>query len=137
QDLLDDDFGVPLLLIFGSDAALATKIGKQSFHPVVLTLGNIKKNWRKVLNNYASRLVTYIPIVKASKNSQLKSGFLTAYKRAVYHSALGIAFESIKNWIQNGVELVSPDGLQRRFFPCLFNWNADYPEAALVSTVSP
>ncbi|KAI9331565.1 hypothetical protein BDR26DRAFT_1010869 [Obelidium mucronatum] len=124
----------PLLVIFSSDAALATKIGKQSFHPLILDFGNIKKSLRKKLNSRSSILVTYLPIVSPMKKSD---AFLTAYRRAVTHSALELIMFDIKDWIKDGADLISPDGRLRKFFPCLFNFNGDYPEQTLFSTVSP
>ncbi|KAI9325835.1 hypothetical protein BDR26DRAFT_959120 [Obelidium mucronatum] len=127
----------PLLVILSSDAALATKIGKQSFHPLILDFGNINKSIRKKLNSRSSTLVTYLPIISPLKKSQVNSPFLTAYKRAVIHSALALITFDIKEWIKDGADLVSPDGQMRKFFPCLFNFNGDYPEQTLFSTVSP
>ncbi|KAI9343580.1 hypothetical protein BDR26DRAFT_1006286 [Obelidium mucronatum] len=127
----------PLLIIFSSDAALATKIGKQSFHPLILDFGNIKKSLRKKLNSRSSILVTYLPIVSPMKKSDVNSPFLAAYRRAVTHSALELIMFDIKDWIKDGADLISPDGRLRKFFPCLFNFNGDYPEQTLFSTVSP
>ncbi|KAI9351541.1 hypothetical protein BDR26DRAFT_914812 [Obelidium mucronatum] len=99
--------------------------------------GNIKKSLRKKLNSCSSILVTYLPIVSPMKKSDVNSPFLTAYRRAVTHSALELIMFDIEDWIKDGADLISPDGRLRKFFPCLFNFNGDYPEQTLFSTVSP
>ncbi|KAI9333834.1 hypothetical protein BDR26DRAFT_805720, partial [Obelidium mucronatum] len=122
----------PLLLSFSSDQAQASKIGKESFWPKILTLGtNIAKGIRKKLNTRASKLVTFLPNIKPLKKSHSNTPFLTAYKRAVIHASLSELFSDILPWIKNGVDLVSPDGKVRKYFPCLFNFNGDYPEQTL------
>ncbi|ORY20168.1 hypothetical protein BCR33DRAFT_643053, partial [Rhizoclosmatium globosum] len=128
--------GTVLLLIFGSDKALATKIGKQSFHPLVVSFGNLLKSHRKKLANIASMLVTYLPVVSGQTSFDSGGDFLREYTRAVHHAALSIILAEIHDWVDSGVELVSPDGRNRIFYPSLFNYNLDYPEGMMVSTGS-
>ncbi|KAJ3296162.1 hypothetical protein HDU79_007416 [Rhizoclosmatium sp. JEL0117] len=131
------DGGTPLLLKFGSDAALATKIGKQSFHPMIMTFGNIDKRWRNKLSNQASVMVAYLPVLSNQTTGERESQFLTAYKRAVHHATLAIILSCIEDWVTHGVDLISPDGRMRCYYPCLFNYDGDYPELTLTATVSP
>ncbi|KAI9341492.1 hypothetical protein BDR26DRAFT_969998 [Obelidium mucronatum] len=129
--------GTLLLLIFGSDAALATKIGKQSFHPFTLDFGNIDKEWRKSLSHFTSTLITYLPVLSPAVASDTKSEFFRMFRRAVHHAAVRLVLSDIQKWIETGSRLVCPDGKMRHVFPALFNFNGDYPELTLMATVKP
>ncbi|KAI9347326.1 hypothetical protein BDR26DRAFT_1004946 [Obelidium mucronatum] len=133
QNMLPDG-ATALLLTIGSDAAIATKLGKKSFHPFHLDFANLNKGYRKILSNRSRQLLFYMPKIHKNSNSESKSpAWLLAFKRAFFHAVLRTALSDIEDWIREGVELESPDGRIRWYFPVLMHVNGDYPELCMLS----
>ncbi|KAI9348158.1 hypothetical protein BDR26DRAFT_915928 [Obelidium mucronatum] len=125
----------PLLLTMGSDSAVATKLGKNSFHPFHFDFANLNKDYRVILSNRSRKLVFYMPDIKRKSDSQSNSPpWFTTFKRAFFHAVLRLVLSDIEDWIKYGVHLESPDGRIRHFYPVLMHVNGDYPELCLLAT---
>jgi hypothetical protein len=61
--------------------------------------------------------------------SGLKDAFLTHCRREFFHKQMKIVLdkEFIEAW-KHGIVIMCHDGIQHRFYPCLFTYSADYPE---------
>ncbi|KAI9326218.1 hypothetical protein BDR26DRAFT_902229 [Obelidium mucronatum] len=75
-----------------------------------------------------------MPKIHTNSNSESKSpAWLLAFKRAFFHAVLRTALSDIEDWIREGVELESPDGRIRWYFPVLMHVIGDYPELCMLS----
>src|ERR1700722_15997952 len=74
-----------LSIILYSDATNVDTLGKSNLHSIYVSIGNIK-NWRRNKPD-AKQLLGYLPILKASDNTEKQSeNFKIAARQAFYKS---------------------------------------------------
>jgi len=96
-----------------------------------MTIGNILKDIRRKPSRMAQILLGYIPTTKLT--------WLTskaARRRALtnlFHACMRDVLQSISKPGENGVAMMSGDGVWRRCHPIFANFVGDYPKQALVT----
>src|SRR5438874_10902288 len=91
-----------LSIILYSDATNVNALGKKNLHPIYMSIGNIK-NWRRNKPN-AKQLLGYLPILKASDNTEKKSeNFKIAVLKA-FHKSLEVLLDPFLS-LSNGIDL--------------------------------
>ncbi|KAF9032192.1 hypothetical protein BJ165DRAFT_1358012 [Panaeolus papilionaceus] len=133
-------------LMFSSDATHLTDFGNAKAWPIYLMLGNLSKYIRSQVNSGAMHHLAYIPSLPESFNAFVESfhpkwrsqkgQILTHCKREllqeVWRSLLNDEFV---NAYKYGIVIMCVDGIERRIFPRIFTYSADYPEKVLLATI--
>jgi len=115
-----------LSLILYSDATNVDTLGKSQLHPIYVSIGNIK-NWRRNKPD-AKQLLGYLPILKASNNTEKKSENFKKLSRETFHKSLKLLLDPILS-LENGLDLTL-NNETIWFFPRISVVIADWPEAA-------
>ncbi len=109
-----------------SDATTCDGLGKTSRHPVYLTLGNIPFKRRNEAD--AKVLLGYIPILKASNDTdKLSSGFHTA-NREIFQQSMNIILQPLLNQYETGT-FITVNNQQQHVVAKIGPVIADWPEA--------
>jgi hypothetical protein len=107
--------------------------GDRSAHPLLISLANIKMDYRSKGSNHAYLLLALLPIPKfIEKNRELR-GVLEA---RLTHECLDFILEPLKIAAKIGVMLDDPRGFSRYSFTPLAGYIADTPEATMLSAVA-
>ena len=115
-----------LSIMLYSDATNVDTLGKKNLHPIYMSIGNIK-NWRRNKPN-AKQLLGYLPILKASDNTEKKSENFKIAVRKAFHKSLEVLLDSFLS-LSNGIDLdLNNESIW--FFPQISVVIADLPEAA-------
>jgi len=100
-------------------------------YPIYLTIGNIPKDIRRKPSCHAQILIGYIPTTSLG-SIQNKA----ARRRALgnlFHACMDKVLAPIASCGEQGVAMMSADGVWRRCHPILAAFIGDYPEQALVT----
>uniref|UniRef100_A0AAD5VJF2 C2H2-type domain-containing protein n=1 Tax=Leucocoprinus birnbaumii TaxID=56174 RepID=A0AAD5VJF2_9AGAR len=134
-------------LMFLSDATQLTDFGNAKAWPIYLMLGNLSKYVRSDVSSGAMHHLAYIPSLPESFKafaSRLYSGSWRSQEsnvmahcrrelmHAVWHSLLD---EKFLHAYRYGIVIRCIDGVERRIYPRIFSYSADYPEKALLATI--
>ncbi|KAJ3573756.1 hypothetical protein NP233_g2220 [Leucocoprinus birnbaumii] len=133
-------------LMFSSDATHLADFGNAKAWPVYVMLGNISKYVRSQPNSGALHHLAYIPLLPDSFND-FASKFHTSWRskkdeikahcrRELMHGAWEIILD--KEFIdayRYGIVIKCIDGIERRIYPRIFSYSADYPEKVLLATI--
>ena len=115
-----------LSIMLYSDATNVDTLGKKNLHPIYMSIGNIK-NWRRNKPN-AKQLLGYLPILKASDNTEKKSENFKIAVRKAFHKSLEVLLDPFLS-LSNGIDLdLNNESIW--FFPRISVVIADLPEAA-------
>ena len=107
--------------------------GDRSAHPLLISLANIKMDYRAKGSHHAYLLLALLPIPKfIEKNRELR-GVLEA---RLVHQCLDFVLDPLKEAARVGVMLNDPRGFSRYCFTPLAAYIADTPEAAMLSGVA-
>ena len=118
-------------VILSSDKTQLTVFGGKQAYPVYLTIGNIPRDIRRKPSRHAQVLVGYIPTTKLGSVTNK-----AARCRAVanlFHACMEKVLAPIASYEEQGVAMMSADGIWRRCHPILAAFVGDYPEQALVT----
>jgi hypothetical protein len=115
-----------LSIMLYSDATNVDALGKKNLHPIYMSIGNIK-NWRRNKPD-AKQLLGYIPILKASDNTEKKSEQFKIAARKAFHKSLEVLLDPFLS-LSNGIDL-NLNNESILFFPRISVVIADLPEAA-------
>lgn len=122
---------VPIIL--SSDKTqLSVFSGDKTAYPLYMTIGNIDKSIRRKPTYGAQILIGYLPTTNFS-GTDLTDDAARVTRARIFHHALNLIFEPLKQAAKDGVQLTSGDGAIRRGFPILACYVADYPEQCLVA----
>ncbi|RHZ44395.1 hypothetical protein Glove_734g20 [Diversispora epigaea] len=91
-----------LSIILYSDASTTDTLGKNTLHPIFITLGNII-TWRRNKPD-VKQLLAYLPIIKAKDDTQKKSEEHKNIVRRTFHKSLKFLLSPLYNE-DNGIEL--------------------------------
>ncbi|KAA1474227.1 hypothetical protein DENSPDRAFT_866389 [Dentipellis sp. KUC8613] len=118
-------------IIISSDKTQLTMFRNKSAYPLYLTIGNIPKDIRRKPSRQAQVLIGYLPTAKLNHITNK-----TARRRAIgnlFHECLRRILDPIKSDGQEGVAMMSGDGVWRRCHPIFATYVGDYPEQILVT----
>jgi Plavaka transposase len=126
-------------LMFWSDATHLATFGTAKMWPIYLLFGNLSKYIRCQPNSGATRHLAYIPPLPDSLQDQLKSfhrkwdtqqkDILTHCRRELIHAVWKfILDEDFLHAYTYGMVVRSLDGIERRVYPRILTYSADYPE---------
>ena len=126
-------------LMFWSDATHLATFGTAKLWPVYLLFGNLSKYIRMKPNSGATKHLAYIPPLPDSLQDQLKrfhpkwdtqqKGILTHCRRELMHAVWRFLLdEDFIHMHMYGMVVRCHDGVERRIYPRIFTYSADYPE---------
>ncbi|KZV69074.1 hypothetical protein PENSPDRAFT_735574 [Peniophora sp. CONT] len=130
-------------LMFWSDGTHLAQFGQAKAWPIYLFLGNLSKYTRCKPSVHAAYHIAYLASVPDSLADKLQelgvklTPQLSAHcKREAFHEAwrIMLADKEFKRAYEEGIVMVCADGIQRRVYPRMFSYSADYPEKVLIAT---
>ena len=128
-------------LMFWSDATHVAAFGTAKLWPVYMLFGNLSKYVRCQPNSGATKHLAYIPPFPNSLQDDLKdfhhkwdtpsqrSGILTHCRRELMQAVWKFLLDGeFLHAYKYGMVLRCWDGIERRIYPRVFTYSADYPE---------
>jgi hypothetical protein len=126
-------------LMFWSDATHLATFGTAKMWPVYLLFGNLSKYIRLKPNSGATKHLAYIPPLPDSLQDELKTfhpkwetqqkGILTHCRRELMHAVWRFLLDDdFVHAHTYGMVVRCHDGVERRVYPRIFTYAADYPE---------
>jgi hypothetical protein len=126
-------------LMFWSDATQLATFGTAKIWPVYMLFGNLSKYIRLKANSGATKHLAYIPPLPDSLQDELKTfhskwgtqqkAILTHCRRELMHAVWRVLLDD--DFIHAhtyGIVVRCHDGVERRIYPRIFTYSADYPE---------
>ena len=131
-------------LMFWSDVTHLATFGTAKMWPIYMLFGNLSKYIRCQPNSGATKHLAYIPPLPDSLQDQLKSfhhkwrtqheDILTHCRRELMHAVWSfILDDDFLHAYTYGMVVRSPDGVERRVYPRILTYSADYPEKCVFS----
>ncbi|TFK58999.1 hypothetical protein BDN72DRAFT_781342 [Pluteus cervinus] len=133
-------------VMFASDSTLLANFGAAKAWPIYFMLGNLSKYIRAQPGSGALHHVAYIPSLPdsfqdwASKfhhkwNTQQK-GILAHCRRELMQATWELLLDDdFLHAYTYGMVITCIDGVERRVYPRIFTYSADYPEKVLLATI--
>ncbi|KAI0054779.1 hypothetical protein BV25DRAFT_1816540 [Artomyces pyxidatus] len=133
-------------LMLWSDATHLTSFGDTKLSPLYLYFANDSKYQRCRPTAHLCEHVAYFQTLPANFNDvasqQTPKGFApnpkvrTHCSRELLHAQLKVLFndEFIEAW-KHGIVILCCDGIERRFYPRIFTYSADYPEKVNLASI--
>ncbi|KAJ7762206.1 hypothetical protein B0H16DRAFT_1884179 [Mycena metata] len=149
-------------LMFWSDSTHLANFGTAKLWPIYMLFGNLSKYIRAKPSAGAEHHVAYIPSVGVSDNvtantsnvtqlpdsiqdeiskfhakwSTQKDDILTHCRRELMHAVWKYLLDDeFLHAYTYGIVIKCADGVERRVYPRLFTYSADYPEKVLLATI--
>ncbi|VDC05049.1 unnamed protein product [Peniophora sp. CBMAI 1063] len=132
-------------LMFWSDATHLASFGSASLWPIYLFFGNESKYRRASMRTHSCHHIAYLPKLPdaffdwyetLASGRKLSDELLTHLRSQLMHAIWALLLdEEFMDAYVNGIVIDCPDGKQRRVFPRLFTYSADYPEKVLLATI--
>jgi len=131
-------------LMFWSDVTHLATFGTAKLWPIYMLFGNLSKYLRCQPNSGATKHLAYIPSLPDSLQDQLKlfhhkwgtqqKDILTHCRRELMHAVWNfILDDDFLHAYTYGMVVRSPDGVERRVYPRILTYSADYPEKCVFS----
>ena len=126
-------------LMFWSDTTHLANFGTAKLWPIYMFLGNLSKYIRSEPSSQACHHLAYIPSlsdsfqdllssIHARWNTQKKS-ILTHCRRELMHAVWRLLLDDdFLHAYKYGIVIKCHDGIERRVYPRIFTYSADYPE---------
>ncbi|KAJ3569580.1 hypothetical protein NP233_g4962 [Leucocoprinus birnbaumii] len=151
-NLPNDDLGcrrerVVAALMFSSDATHLADFGNAKAWPIYMMLGNLSKYVRSTPSSGALHHLAYIPSLP-DYFDEFVAGFHPSWRSQHPHIKAHCRRELFHNiWreilsdpeflhaYQYGFVIKCIDGIERRVYPRIFTYSADYPEKVLLATI--
>lgn len=126
-------------LMFWSDATHLAAFGTAKLWPIYMLFGNLSKYIRCQPNTGAMKHLAYIPPFPDSLQDDLKTfhhkwetqqkDILTHCRRELMHAVWSFLLDDdFFHAYKYGIVLRCHDGIERRIYPRIFTYSADYPE---------
>ena len=126
-------------LMFWSDSTHLAQFGMAKLWPIYMLLGNLSKYTRGEPSSKACQHVAYIPTLPDSLQDMLaswhpkwktqKKHLLTHCRRELMHAIWSILLDDeFLHAYTYGIVIKCHDGVERRVYPRIFTYSADYPE---------
>ncbi|KAF9056169.1 hypothetical protein BJ165DRAFT_1522113 [Panaeolus papilionaceus] len=133
-------------LMFSSDATHLTNFGNSKAWPIYFMLGNLSKYIRALPNGGGMHHLAYIPSLPESfkayvqsfhpKWKSQKAQILTHCRRELMQAVWNVLLDDeFIHAYKYGIVIKCINGIERRIFPRLFTYSADYPEKVLLATI--
>ena len=120
-----------LSIILYSDATTTDSLGKNSLHPIYISIGNISISRRNKPD--AKQLLGYLPILSVKNEKEKKSLRFKKIKRELFHHSLKFLLDPL---LANNLNIdLEVNGKTYWFSPRLSTVICDWPEAATFSLV--
>ncbi|KAJ3771938.1 hypothetical protein FB446DRAFT_789170 [Lentinula raphanica] len=139
---------VVLGLMFWSDSTHLASFGNASLWPIYMMFGNLSKYIRSRPNSGACQHIAYIPSLPPSFHAfasrfftkwsitKQREGLLTHCRRELMHAIwIFLLDDEFLHACKYGIVIRCHDGKDRRFYPRIFTYSADYPEKVLLATI--
>ncbi|KAH9018628.1 hypothetical protein EDB85DRAFT_1873612, partial [Lactarius pseudohatsudake] len=124
-------------LMLWSDSTHLTSFGSASLWPIYLYIGNQSKYERAKPSTFSAHHLAYIPELDDSVQDKYigifgkaaTSDMLTHLRRELMQSIWAVILDDeFMDAYAHGVPFDFQDGIQRRVYPRIFTYSADYPE---------
>jgi hypothetical protein len=126
-------------LMLWSDATHLANFGTAKLWPIYMFLGNLSKYVRSLPNSGACQHIAYIPSLPDSfqdfaakfhkKWGTQKKDIITHCRRELMHAVWKILLDDeFIHVYKYGMVIRCTDGIERRIYPRIFTYSADYPE---------
>ena len=126
-------------LMFWSDVTHVATFGTAKLWPIYMLFGNLSKYVRCRPNSGAVKHLAYIPPFPDSFQDELgafhqkwdtqQKAVLTHCRRELMHEVWKLLFDDeFLHAYQYGIVTQCYDGIERRIYPRIFTYSADYPE---------
>jgi hypothetical protein len=126
-------------LMLWSDATHLANFGTAKLWPIYMFLGNLSKYFRSLPNSGACQHIAYIPSLPDSfqdfagrfhkKWGTQKKGIITHCRRELMHAVWKFLLDDeFIHVYKYGMVIRCTDGIERRIYPRIFTYSADYPE---------
>ncbi|RXW14635.1 hypothetical protein EST38_g11213 [Candolleomyces aberdarensis] len=129
-------------LSFWSDSTHLTNFGTAKLWPIYMALGNLSKYIRAMPDVGALQHVAYIPSLpdsfqtklgkwhtRFSKSKSQQKDILTHCRRKLMHAVWRLLLDDeFLHAYTYGIVIKCVDGVERRVYPRIFTYSADYPE---------
>ena len=106
--------------------------GNRVAHPLLISLANIKMNFRTKASNHLFHLLALLPIPRFVHPNKKTRGVLESH---LFHQCLDTVLAPLKKAAEIGVIMSDPLGYRRFCFPPIAAYIVDTPESALISGV--
>ncbi|TDL19558.1 hypothetical protein BD410DRAFT_726969 [Rickenella mellea] len=121
-------------VVFGADkTTVSVASGNQEFHPVYMSLGNIRNEMCRAHRDAVMPLA-FLAIPKAGRESADDDEF-RLFKKQLYHASLARILEPLRPGMTTPEVLRCPDGHFRRAIFELGPFIADYPEQVFLAGI--
>ena len=125
--------------MFWSDVTHLTSFGTAKMWPIYMLFGELSKYIRARPNSGATTHLAYIPSFPDFLQDQIKgfhekwstqkSEILTHCRRELMHAVWRLLLDDdFLHAFTYGIVICCADGVERRVYPRLFTYSADYPE---------
>ncbi|TEB23984.1 hypothetical protein FA13DRAFT_1577104, partial [Coprinellus micaceus] len=136
-------------IMLWSDSTHLANFGTAKLWPVYMFLGNLSKYVRALPNSGACQHVAYIPSLPDSLQDDLsqwhskfsakshRADLMTHCRRELMHGIWRILLsdEEFLHAYKYGIVIKCIDGIERRVFPRIFTYSADYPEKQVLVSI--
>jgi len=133
-------------LMFWSDATHLATFGTAKMWPIYMLFGNLSKYIRCQPNSGAAMHLAYIPPLPDSLQDELKSfhhkwgtqqkDILTHCRRELMHAVWKFLLDDdFLHASSYGMVVCCHDGIERRVYPRILTYSADYPEKFVLRTM--
>jgi hypothetical protein len=134
-------------LMLWSDATHLTSFGTAKMWPIYMLFGELSKYIRAQPNSGATTHLAYIPPFPDSLQDQIKafhekwdtqkSEILTHCRRELMHAVWRLLLDDdFLHAYTYGIVICCADGVERRVYPRIFTYSADYPEKYVILVTS-
>ncbi|KDQ32506.1 hypothetical protein PLEOSDRAFT_1012017, partial [Pleurotus ostreatus PC15] len=133
-------------LMYWSDSTHLANFGTAKLWPIYMFLGNLSKYIRAQPTSGACHHVAYLPSLPDTfedwakefhvKWSTQKGDILTHCRRELFHAVWKhLLNDEFLAAYKHGIVIKCVDGVERRVYPRIFTYSADYPEKVLIATI--
>ena len=119
-------------LLSSDKTTISVMTGDRLAHPLLISLANIKMDYRSKGSHHAFQLLALLPIPKFTEKDKSLRG---VFENRVIHECLDFILSPLKMAAKIGVMMNDARGFSRYCFTPLAAYIADTPEAAMLSGV--
>ncbi|KIK01139.1 hypothetical protein K443DRAFT_99156, partial [Laccaria amethystina LaAM-08-1] len=134
------------VIMVWSDATHLANFGTAKLWPIYMLLGNLSKYFRSLPNSGACQHIAYIPSLPDSfqdfaaafhkKWGTQKKDIMSHCRRELMHAVWKFLLDDeFIHAYKYGMVIRCADGIERRIYPHIFTYSADYPEKVLLATI--
>ncbi|KAB5588997.1 Patatin-like phospholipase domain-containing protein 7 [Ceratobasidium theobromae] len=132
-------------IMFASDPTHVAQIGHTTLWPVYRTFGNLSKYERSRSSSHLMEHIAYMvklsgpvksEIQRLIGNRAISDALAPHIKREIFHACWKeILDDEFVVAYKTGIKILCSDGVERRIFPCIFTYSADYQEKVSVALI--